>query len=46
MASIPPTLALPHKGGGNTAPGDMISPSPVMGEGWGGGGAIGTKRRL
>ena len=33
---LPPTLTLPHKGGGNgfnSAP----APSPLMGEGWGGG---------
>jgi len=35
-AAVPPTLTLPHKGGGEK---DWCSlaPSPSMGEGWGGG---------
>jgi hypothetical protein len=35
----PPTLTLPHKGGGNYWPLPQFSPSPLMGEGRDGGGA-------
>ena len=33
---LPPTLTLPHKGGGND-PHRTLTPSPSMGEGRGGG---------
>ena len=35
MYDAPPTLTLPRKGGGNI----LLTPSPSMGEGWGGGDA-------
>ncbi len=34
---LPPSLTLPHKGGGNNGPPPNGAPSPWMGEGWGGG---------
>jgi hypothetical protein len=37
MHVVPPTLALPHKGGGDMKLSPHSSPSPLMGEGWGGG---------
>jgi hypothetical protein len=37
MRSTPPTLALPRKGGGNCMAGQSLTPSPLTGEGWGGG---------
>jgi len=37
---VPPTLTLPHEGGGNqTEPTSTYTPSPSMGEGRGGGDA-------
>ncbi len=36
----PPTLARPHKGGGDGGFGGPATPSPSMGEGRGGGGAL------
>ena len=37
MPTITPTLTLPHKGGGKIVVAQLFSPSPLMGEGWGGG---------
>jgi hypothetical protein len=37
MHAPPPTLTLPHKGGGNGPCSGKKTPSPLMGEGWGGG---------
>ena len=36
--TVPPTLTLPHKGGGDKYSAHKIIPSPLRGEGWGGGG--------
>src|SRR5579875_1709137 len=35
FSSFPPTPTLPHKGGGSNK-----APSPLVGEGWGGGGIV------
>src|SRR3546814_6008059 len=39
-AAPPTTLTLPRKGGGNSQPARRFTPSPLMGEGWGGGGTL------
>jgi hypothetical protein len=36
--AAPPTLTLPRKGGGNERCGLLLTPSPLTGDGWGGGG--------
>jgi hypothetical protein len=37
MAALPPTLSLLLKGGGDIGGDHHLSPSPLKGEGWGGG---------
>ena len=37
MRPVPPSLTLPRKGGGNSWKAQKITPSPLMGEGRGGG---------
>jgi len=37
MRDTPPTLTLPRKGGGKVETDQETTPSPLMGEGWGGG---------